>query len=232
MALIPSDSMLCKMLPVVTAFADSPDRGRGLARDFRVRWALAELGQSYDVRLLSFAGLKQPAHRSIHPFGQIPTLEADGAALFETGAIVLHLAERHGGLLPSGLADRARVLSWIFAAIGTVEPAISELEMAGHVERDCDWHAHRLPIMEGRIRAKLEDVSAALGDAEWLVEDFSAADLLLTDVLRRIGNSNLMKEFPGICSYIARGEARDAFKIAFDAQLAVYLAAQARTATN
>lgn len=212
------------MQPVITAFADSPDRGRGFARDLRVRWALAEVGQAYDVRLLSFAEMKEAAHRAIHPFGQIPTFEADGAALFETGAIILHIAERHAGLLPADSSARARVVSWMFAAVGTVEPAVVEREMAGHAERDCAWYGDRLTIMDDRIRRKLNDLSAALGLSDWLVDDFSAADVLMIDALRRLHDSDLLSEFPSLVSYVARGEERPAFRAAFDAQLAVYQA--------
>jgi glutathione S-transferase len=220
------------MPPVITVFADSPDRGRGLARDMRVRWALAEVGQAYDARLLSFSELKAPAHLAVHPFGQIPTFEHEGAAMFETGAIVLHIAEQHMGLLPGEASERAKVLSWIFAAVGTVEPVIVEREMAGHVEREYDWYSQRLPIMEDRIRNRLANVASALGSARWLVGQFSAADLLMIDVLRRLGNSTLLEEFPSLCKYVARGEARPAFKAAFDAQLAIYQANQARVVSD
>ena len=218
------------MQPVITAFADSPDRGRGFARDMRVRWALAEVGQAYDVRLLSFAEMKEAVHRTVRPFGQIPTFEADGAALFETGAIILHIAERHAGLLPADSSARARVISWMFAAVGTVEPVIVEREAAGHAERDSPWYAQRLPIIDNRIRNRLADLSTALGEADWLVGDFSAADVLMIDALRRLHGSDLLSEFPGLARYVSRGEERPAFRAAFDAQWAVYQAKLAREA--
>src|SRR5690606_414318 len=132
------------MQPTITAFESSPDRGRGLARDMRVRWALEETGQPYDVRLLSFKAMKQRAHMALHPFGQIPTWEEDGLVLFESGAIVLHLAERHPSLLPDDTNARARAIAWMFAALNTMEPPIAEYTTTLLFERDKPWHAERL----------------------------------------------------------------------------------------
>lgn len=213
------------MTPVITAFATSPDRGRGLARDFRVRWALEEVGQSYDVRLLTFAQMKEPAHLALHPFGQIPTYEEGGLALFESGAIVLHIAERHPGLLPTDETLRARAIVWIFAALGTVEPPIVERSMAILLERDKPWHEERLAMLDGRVRQRLGELSRHLGDADWLDGDFSAGDLLMVTVLRRLDGSGLLEEHPKLCAYIARAEARPAYQRAFAAQLAVFEAA-------
>lgn len=218
------------MSPVITGFLDSPDQGRGLARDLRVRWALAEVGQAYDVRLLSFAELKQPAHRAVHPFGQIPTYQDDGVALFESGAIVLPIAERHAGLLPAGTAARGRAISWMFSAVGTLEPVIFEREMADHAESDASWYHERLPILEERIRARLADLSAYLAERDWLEGEFSAGDLMVIDVLRRLRGSALLDSFPNLVGYVARGEARPAFAEAFAAQYALYLASVARRA--
>lgn len=213
-------------MPTITAFANSPDRGRGQARDMRVRWALEEVGQPCDVRLVSFEDLKQPVHRALHPFGQIPTYEEDGdLALFESGAIVLHIAECHAGLLPREANARSRAIAWIFAALNTVEPPIVELDMAMLVERDESWYAARLPLLERRVRVRLGELSRRLGDAEWLDGDFSAGDLMMVSVLRRLSASRLLDEYPAIAAYVARGEARPAFKRAFAAQLAVFTAA-------
>src|SRR5579863_4508475 len=140
------------MTPTITAFARSPDRGRGLARDMRVRWALEEVGQPYEVRLVSFEAMKQPAHRALHPFGQIPTYEDGDLALFESGAIVFHIAERHAGLLPEDANARARAITWMFAALNTVEPPILELATARMVEGDKPWSEQRLPVVKDRIR--------------------------------------------------------------------------------
>ncbi len=210
------------MKPVITAFERSPDRGRGLGRDMPVRWALEELGLACDVRLVSFAQLKEPAHRALNPFGQIPTFEQDGLTLFESGAIVLHLAQAHAGLLPDDPAARARALSWMFAAVSTVEPPIMELSMLKVLDRDKPWYEQRLPVVEASVRQRLADLSRRLGDADWLEGAFSAADLLLANVLRRLKTSGLLDEFPNVAAYVARGEARPAFERAFAAQLAVF----------
>ncbi len=209
------------MTPTITAFERSPDRGRGLARDMRVRWALEEVGQPYDVRLLSFDEMKESAHLTLHPFGQIPTYEEDDLALFESGAIVLHIAQRHGGLLPDDANARARAIAWMFAALNTVEPPIVDLGMATLLERDKAWYEERLPILEDRVHVRLGELSARLGDADWLDAAFSAGDLLMVTVLRRVNGSTLQK-YPNLSAYVARGEARPAYKRAFDDQLAVF----------
>jgi glutathione S-transferase len=213
------------MRPTITAFETSPDRGRGQARDMRVRWALEEVGQPYDVRLVSFKAMKQPAHLALHPFGQIPTYEDGNLALFETGAIVLHLAERHAGLLPTEANARSRAIAWMFAALNTLEPPIVELGMAMLFERDKSWYEERLPILQDRVRVRLGELSRRLGDADWLDGAFSAGDLMMVTVLRRLNNSGLLDEYPDLAAYVARGEARPAFRRAFDAQLAVFRAA-------
>jgi glutathione S-transferase len=210
------------MAPTITAFENSPDRGRGLARDMAVRWALEEVGRPYDVRLVSFAEMKQPAHLALQPFGQIPTYEEGGLALFESGAIVLHIAECHPGLLPDDADGRARAIAWMFAAKSTVEPVIIENEVAKFLEGDKSWSEERQPLINGRIRDRLGQLSDRLGDAEWLEGQFSAGDLLMVNVLRRPSALALLGEFPNLAAYVARGEARPAFKRAFDAQLAVF----------
>lgn len=210
------------MTPTITAFESSPDRGRGLARDMRVRWALEEVGQPYEVRLVSFEEMKQAAHLALHPFGQIPTYEEGDLALFESGAIVLHIAERHAGLLPVDADARARAIMWMFAALSTVEPPIVDREMAGYAERDKAWYAERLPILDGRARGRLGQLSRRLGEAEWLDGGFSAGDLLMVTVLRRLETSGLLEEYPNLAAFIARGEARPAYRRAFAAQLAVF----------
>jgi glutathione S-transferase len=217
------------MPPTITAFETSPDRGQGLARDTRVRWALEEAGQAYDVRLVSFAAMKEPAHRALHPFGQIPTYEADGLVLFESGAIVWHIAEHHAGLLPADSNGRARALAWMFAAVNTVEPPILDLQTARFAEGDKPWAEQRLPLVKDRIRARLRELSAHLGEAEWLEGRFTAGDLMVVSVLLRLRPSGLLDEFPRLSRYVARGEARPAYRRAFAAQLAVF-AAQASKA--
>jgi len=209
------------MIIVITAFERSPDGGKGLARDTRVRWALEEVGQPYEVRLVSFRAMKEPAHLRLHPFGQIPTYEEDGLVLFETGAIVLHLAQRHQGLLPDDANARARAIAWMFAALNTVEPPILDLVIAKFQEGDQPWAKERLPLVEDRIRRRLTQLAARLGDAEWLDDAFSAGDLMMVSVLLRLRASGILDEFPNLAAYVARGEARPAYKRAFAAQWAV-----------
>lgn len=215
------------MTPTITAFENSPDRGRGLARDMRVRWALEEAGQPYNVRLLSFKAMKEPAHLALNPFGKIPTYEEGDLALFESGAIVFHIAERHAGLLPDDPNARARAITWMFAAINTVEPPILDLQTAKFLEGDKPWNAERLPLVKERIRKPLHELSAWLGDSEWLDGKFSAGDLMMVAVLLRLRPSGILDEFPKLAAYAARGEARPAYKRAFAAQLAVFTAASA-----
>jgi glutathione S-transferase len=214
------------MIPTITAFAQSPDRGRGLARDMRVRWALEEVGQPYDVRLLSFREMKQPAHLALHPFRQIPTYEEGDLALFESGAIVLHIAERHAGLLPDDANGRARAINWMFAALNTVEPALVQREITMLLERNELWYEQRRLVVEDRARKPLGELSSRLGDAEWLDGAFSAGDLLMAAVLFRSKATGILDAYPNLAAYVARGEARPAFRRAFAAQLAVFTGKQ------
>ncbi len=210
------------MTITITAFERSPDGGKGLARDTRVRWALEEVGQPYEVRLVSFGAMKEPEHLALHPFGQIPTYEEGELALFETGAIVFHIAERYAGLLPDEANARARAITWMFAALNTVEPPILELVTARLLEGDRSWSKERMPLVEDRIRNRLKQLSARLGNADWLDGAFSAGDLILVSVLLRLKSSGMLDEYPNLAAYVARGEARPAYKRAFDAQLALY----------
>ena len=214
--------------PTIRAFEASPDRGRGLARDFPVRWALEEVGQPYDVHLVSFKEMKEPEHRALQPFGQIPTYQEDGLALFESAAIILRIGETHPGLLPTDSNARSRAIAWMFAAKATVEPVIVEREAAMLMERDKSWFDARMPIMEDRVRTRLTDLSNRLGDANWIDGDFSAGDLLMINVLRRPAATALLDD--RLTAYIARGEARPAFKRAFEAQHQVFIAASERQA--
>ena len=209
--------------PVITAFERSPDRGRGLARDMRVRWALEETGQPYDVALQSFEALKQPAHLARNPFGQIPTYQEGDLVLFESGAILMRLAQRHPGtLLPGDPDARARAIMWMFAALSTVEPPVLEFTMPMVVERDKRWFEARQPMLEARVRTRLAQLSARLGDAEWLDGAFSAGDLLMISVLLRLGSTGVVNDYPNLAAYVARGEARPAYQRAFAAQRAVF----------
>ena len=209
------------MTPTITAFERSPDGGAGLSRDTRVRWALEEVGQPYDVRLVSFAALKEPGHRTRNPFGQIPTYEDDEFVLFESGSIVLHIAERHAGLLPNQAGARARAITWMFAAVGTVEPPILELQTAKFAEGKESWAEQRLELIRGRIQGRLRELADYLGAADWLEDEFTAGDLMMVHVLQRLKPSGLLQAFPNLGAYVARAEARPAFQRAYAAQRAV-----------
>lgn len=208
------------MTITITAFERSPDGGMGLARDTRVRWALEEAGLPYQVRPVSFAAMKESAHLALHPFGQIPTYEEGDLVLFESGAIIFHIALNHAGLLPEDANARARAITWIFAALNTVEPPILELVIVKFQEGDKPWKEERMPLVADRIRRRLQQLSARLGDAEWLDGAFSAGDLLMVSVLLRLKPSGILNEFPRLAAYVARGEARPAYQRAFAAQLA------------
>jgi glutathione S-transferase len=216
------------MMPTITVFECSPDEGQGLARDMRVCWALEEVGQAYDVRLVSMSALKEPEHRARNPFGSIPTYEDGDLTLFESGAIVLHIAEQHKGLLPDEGNARARAITWMFAALNTVEPPIVEWEMAQYFEKDKSWRDEHKAMIEKNVRSRLGDLSQRLGDADWIDGDFSAADIVMVLVLRRLDGSGIVEEYHNLAAYVARGEARPAYRRAFAAQLKVFEAATAR----
>jgi glutathione S-transferase len=208
------------MTITITAFERSPDGGKGLARDTRVRWALEEVGQPYKVRPVTFREMKEPAHLALHPFGQIPTYEEGDLTLFETGAIVFHVAERHAGLLPKDANARARAITWMFAALNTVEPPILELTVAKFLEGDKPWSKERMPLVMDRIRSRLDQLSNRLVDSEWLDGAFSAGDLMMVSVLLRARPSGILDEYRNLAAYVARGETRPAYRRAFAAQLA------------
>lgn len=210
------------MTPTITAFEQSPYGGMGLASDMPIRWALEEVGQSYEVRLVSFAAMKEAAHRALQPFGKIPTYERGDLALFELEAIVFHIADGYAGLMPDDVNARARAITWMFAALNTVEPPIVDRDVVEFQESDKSWCDERMAMVNDRIRVRLSELSARLGDAEWLDGAFSAADILMVQVLRRLGGSGILEEYPNLFAYFARGEARPAYKRAFAAQLAVF----------
>jgi glutathione S-transferase len=210
------------MTPTITAFKNSPDRGKGLARDMRVRWALEEVGQPYEVRLVTFDEMKEPSYHALHPFAQIPTYQDGDLILFESGAIVLHIAESQPGLLPTEPKSRARAITWMFAALSTVEPPIVERIMCVLFERDKSWHNDRLHALDERVAVRLKELSTRLGNADWLDGAFSAGDLMMVTVLQRLRTSGLLESHPNISAYITRAEARPAYQRAFADQLAVY----------
>jgi glutathione S-transferase len=213
------------MTATITAFERSPDRGNGLARDMRLRWAFEEVGQPYEVRLLSFEAMKEPAHLALQPFGQIPTYEDGDLTLFESGAIVLHIAERHPGLLPDDANARARAIMWMFAALNTLEPPIFDRSLLTILERGRPWYEERLNALDETIRKRLESLSHHLGEVDWLDGAFSAGDLLMVTVLRRLQSSGILNAYSNLAAYIARAEARPAYQRAFEAQRAVFTAA-------
>lgn len=213
------------MTITITAFENSPDGGKGMARDMRVRWALEEVGLSYEVRLLSFKALKEPAHLALQPFGQIPTYQENDLTLFDSGAIVFHIADHHPGLLPHDANARARAITWMFTAVSTMEPPMLEREVARFLEGEKSWHDERLPLIDNRIRRRLAQLSEQFGERLWLEDTFSAGDLLMISVLLRTRTSGILAEFPNLLAYVERGETRPAYKRAFAAQLAVFKAA-------
>jgi glutathione S-transferase len=211
------------MTITITAFERSPDGGKGLARDTRVRWALEEVGQAYNVRPISFKALKEPAHLAIQPFGQIPTYEEGDLTLFETGSILLRIAEQYAGLLPTDDHARSRAITWMFASLNTIEPPILEFSIAKILESDKPWASERMPLVIERVRNRLKLLSNYLDKKEWLDGEFSVGDLIMVSVLLRLRPSGILDEFPTLASYVARGEARPAYKRAYDAQYADFV---------
>lgn len=210
------------MTITITAFEHSPDGGRGLARDTRVRWALEEVGLPYEVRPVSFKATKESAHLCLNPFGQIPTYEEGELKLFESGAIILHIAEQNAGLLPRNVNVRARAIMWMFAALNSVEIPILELVTVRFTEGDKPWAAERLALVKDRIRAKVQQLAACMGKAEWLESEFTVGDLMMVSVLQRLKPSGLINEFPDMAAYVARAEARPAYQRAYAAQAAFF----------
>ncbi|MBL8558896.1 MAG: glutathione S-transferase family protein [Hyphomonadaceae bacterium] len=210
------------MTITITVFERAFDEGRGLARDMRVRWALEEVGQTYEVRPVPWEGFREAAHLARNPFGQIPTYEEGDLTLFESGAIVFHVAQKFPGLLPADADARARAIMWMFAAIGAVEPPIVDRDIVEYAERDRDWQGERFAMVDARIRGRLSELAASLADKPWLDGDFSAADIIMVHVLRRLEGGPILAEFPSLTAYIARAEARPAYQRAFAAQLALW----------
>lgn len=208
------------MIPTISVFERSPDRGMGLSRDMRVRWALEEVGQPYDVRLLDHQAVKGAEHRSLQPFGQVPTYEQDGLAMFESGAILLQIARRYPGLMPSDPIGAAHAEQWVFAAMNSVEPAVSDMALVNVFEADQPWAEQRRPLSEKRMRGRLHDLSEWLGDKNWLEGEFTVGDLLMACVLHGLDGTGLVEEFANLAAYVARARARPAFQRALAAHLA------------
>lgn len=210
------------MTITITVFEKSLDQGQGLARDMRVRWALEEVGQPYEERLVPWERFREPAHLARNPFGQIPTYEEGDLTLFESGAIVLHIAQRFPGLLPQDADARARAIMWMFAALNTIEPPIVDHEVVEYMEAGKSWQGERFAMVDARIRGRLDQLVAYMGDSLWIDGDFSAADILLVHVLRRLEGSGQLADYPTLAAYSARAQARPAYKRAFAAQLATF----------
>ncbi|MBB4155475.1 glutathione S-transferase [Sphingomonas jinjuensis] len=215
------------MRPVITAFDWVPDFAKGQVRDLRLRWALEEVGQSYETLYLRQGEQKRDAHRTRQPFGQVPTYQEDELVLFESGAIVLHIAERFGGdLLPADPAGRIRAIEWIFAALNSIEPSLMDHGMCAIFEADQPWSAPRMPAVLARIDGRLAALSHRLGDREWLEDDgFTAGDLIMVTVLRIVAGDFLLAPYPNLSAYVARGEARPAFQRALADQMAGFTGA-------
>ncbi len=206
----------------LVVFARSPDRGRGLARDMAVRWALEELGRTYRVRPVDLDALQQPEHLALQPFGQIPAYQDDEVALFESGAIVLHLAQRWPGLLPVDNQARASALAWMFAAANTIEPPVMHVEAARFAYADEAWAGDALKPLERNLSRRLSALERHLGTRPWLDESFSAGDILMVQALRRLDEVALRRTHRVLHAYVCRCVAREAFKRAFAAQWKTY----------
>jgi glutathione S-transferase len=206
----------------ITAFQWVPGFAQGLVRDMRVRWALEEAGLAYRVRLLDAMNRRPEEYFREQPFGQVPVYRDGEVEMFETGAIVLHIGERCETLLPRDPQGRARTMSWVVAALNSVEPMIFELINIDIFERDAEWARLRRPGAEKAVKQRLCRVSDWLGDRDYLEDRFTAGDLIITAVLRILRHTDLVAGFPNLAAYQARCEARPAFQRALEAQLATF----------
>ena len=206
----------------VSAFRWVPPFAQGLVRDLRVRWALEEAGLDYEERLLGRGDAAAPDYRRIQPFGQVPAYEADGLSMFESGAVVLHVAERSDALMPADPVGRERARTWVFAALNTVEPPIQNLAQIDLSHTGEDWARQRRPAVVEAVKGRLAQLSAWLGDRDYLEDRFTAGDLMMTTVLRILRHTDLVEQTPGLGAYVARCEARPAFQKALADQLAPF----------
>ena len=206
----------------VSAFRWVPPFAQGLVRDLRVRWALEEAGVAYEPRLIGPEDQKSESYRGLQPFGQVPAYEEDGLVLFESGAIVLHVAERSEALMPSDPRARARTKTWMFAALNTIEPQIQKLAEIDLFNADQEWAKLRRPAVVDAVKARLTDLSRWLDGRSYLEERFTAADLLMTTVLRILRHTALVAEMPALEAYRLRCEARPAFQKAIADQMAPF----------
>ncbi len=208
----------------VFAFQNVPPFAQGLVRDLRVRWALEEAGIAYDAALLQQGDQATPDYRARQPFGQVPAYEEGPLSMFESGAIVLHIGERSETLLPKDEIGRARAMTWVFAALNSIEVVVGQLGDLFFHQGEA-WIEQRCPQLEAQVRKRLGELATALGDRPYLEGRFTAGDLMMTTVLRNLRDTDILDGFPTLKAYQARCEARPAFQRALDAQMATFSAA-------
>jgi glutathione S-transferase len=206
----------------VSAYQWVPPFARGLVRDLRVRWALEEAGLPYEERLIGFDDRVSAGYRALQPFGQVPAYEEEGLVLFESGAIVLHVAGRSEALMPSDPGRRARVTTWMFAALNTIEPRIQNLAELDLFHAEEEWARLRRPAVVDAARARLTDLAGWLDGRAYLEDRFTAADLLMTTVLRILRHTDMVAQIPVLEAYVRRCEARPAFRKALADQMAAF----------
>ena len=216
-------------MAVVTAFKWVPPFAQGSVRDLRVRWALEEAGLAYGDHLIGPEDQPTPAYRALQPFGQVPAYRDDAVEMFESGAIVLYISQNSDQLMPRDEAGRAMVMTWLFAAMNSVEPFVAELAGIDLFHATEDWTRERRPQVEAQLRRRLADLQTALGDRQWFADDrFSGADILMTSVLRDLRHTDILADYPALSAFVARATARPAFARALADQLAPFRATEAR----
>jgi len=209
----------------VSAFKWVPPFAQGLVRDLRVRWALEEAGFGYDDHLLGPEDQGSPAYRAWQPFGQVPAFRDDRVEMFESGAIVLYLAQKSDALMPADEAGRAMVMTWMFAALNSVEPFVTNLVLIDLFYAGEGWTVERRPQVEAALRRRLDDLQTALGERPWFVGDqFSGADILMATVLRNLRHLDILADYPALAAYLERCTARPAFRRALAEQMAPFKA--------
>jgi glutathione S-transferase len=206
----------------ISAFKWVPPFAQGQVRDLRVRWALEEAGLKYRAELIGFEDQAKAEYRARQPFGQVPTFEEDGLELFESGSIVLHVGLRSEVLLPADAADRARAITWVFAALNTLEVVIQPLAELDFFHAQQEWAKQYRPILQGRVKQRLKELAMRLGEREYLEKRFTAGDLMMTTVLRILGHTQLVAAEPRLQAYRDRCERRPAFQRALSDQLSSY----------
>jgi glutathione S-transferase len=206
----------------VTTYEWVPPFAQGLVRDFRVRWALEEAGIPYRESLISHPDRLNAGHIAKQPFAQVPVYEEDGLTLFESGAIVLHIAEKSDALLPKDPAGRARAIQWIFAALNSIEQFVQDYVLLGAFYGNEEWAKLREPSAREMMNLRLTQLSRRLGGREYLEDRFTAGDLTMSSVLRILRSTDVIEAYPNLAAYRARCEARPAFQKALEAQMAIY----------